>query len=157
MYIFVNGVPDRIDRTYFRSKFGSFFPDLLENTEEMNTFVDGLIDDVYTMFYGVNTLFQCADLQLWYDKARKCYGLLTAWYVTDVYPMYTSGLPTSSSIPIKSKSINGVKIEFGDPIDANNKILDPISFLKNNPFGIKAHSMIKTASRKFAIYVGTSQ
>lgn len=149
MYIFVDGYPDRITKEFFRTRYGAFFPALLDT--EHDVLVDSIIEDVYTMFYGINSLFQGANLQLWHDKARKCYSLLVAWYITDVYPMYASGIASSSGMPLKSKSINGIKLSFGDPNDANNKTLDQLSFLKSNPFGTKAHVMIRTASRRFKI------
>lgn len=154
MYIFVDGVPDKIDRTYFRSHFGDRFPALLDS--EYNDFLDNEVYDIYVMFAGVNALWSGAPLQLWYDKARKCYGLLLAWYLTDTYPSLTAGVASSSGIPILSKSIGGVKIAFGDPHTANNKLPDLLSDLRSNPFGNKAYMMIKTAAQRFYIRSFTS-
>ena len=154
MYLFVDGEPDIIDRAYFRSRFGSFFPALLSS--DYDEFLDNEISDIYVMFAGVNKLWSGSPLQLWYDKARKCYGLLLAWYLTDTYPSFTTGVASSSGIPIASKSIGGVRIVFGDPHTANNKLPDLLSDLRSNPFGNKAHMMIKTAIKRFFIQTFTS-
>lgn len=154
MYYFVDGEPHKIDRVYFRSRFGAFFPELLK--EEYNTFLDDEINDIYTMFAGVNTLWSGSPLQLWYDKAHKCYGLLLAWYLTDTHPLFSVGVVSSSGIPIASKSIGGVKVVFGDTHKANGQLPDLLSDLRSNAFGNKAHMMIKTSIKKFSIGTFTS-
>lgn len=153
----VDGFPVRIDRVYFRSRYAQAFPDLVP--DEMNTFVDQAIDDTYTMFYGVNTLWAYMQTKEYYDKTRLCFGLLVAWYITDMYPEYAIGIVTSGGIPVKSKSIGGIKIAFGDPNGAIPKVQnykDTLSSLKSNSFGAKAYTMITTSSAKMRIF-GRSQ
>lgn len=153
-YIFVDGVPDRIKRDYFRSKHGQAFPDLLPETQ--NNYLDSLINDIYTMFYGVNWLWKGHPAQVWYDKARMCYGLLLAWYIVDVDPSMAAGVPSMGGMPIKSKQIGGVKIVFGlpDSSSAPKGYMDVLAPLRSNPFGNKAYQMIKSAIPNATIFSG---
>ena len=149
----VDGFPVRIDRAYFRSRYGQFFPDLLLSS--MDTVLDNFIADVYTMFYGVNSLWDRMPTQVYFDKTQMCFGLLVAWYITDMAPEYAVGVATSSGMPLKSKSIGGVKIVFGDPDGSAPKVenyKDVLSMLKSNQFGAKAYLQITTSSAKMRIF-----
>ena len=151
-YFFVDDLPIRIDRAYFRSRYGSFFPDLLP--EDKNAMLDANIDDVYTMFRGVNTLWNRLPREDYYKKTQMCFGLLTAWYIADLFPEFTAGVVMSGGIPLKSKSIGGIKIAFGDPSETSAGVKaykDMLAVLKSNPFGAKAYTMIMTSSAKMRI------
>lgn len=138
-----------IDTVYFRSHYGDKFSSLLDST--YNDFLAGVISDVYASFSGVDDLWKCLkDASVRYDKTRLCYGLLTAWYIADLYPDYADGVTGSGGVPVKMKSIGGVKIQFNTDPSALNDALDG---LKSNPFGYKAYMMIKSAALRLRLYV----
>ena len=146
-YELVDGLPKKIEPEFFLRKFGETFPDLLPLAKE--ELVEELIDDIYTMFHGVNFLWDTHKEQVWYDKTRMCYSLLLAWYITDTFPLLAVGVPSMGGMPIKQKSIGGVKIVFGNP-DADGAsglkhYKDQLAQLKTNPFGYKAYTMINSA------------
>jgi hypothetical protein len=151
--VFVNEIPARIDTTYFRRRFGQNFPDLLD--AGYNDLVDASIEDVYTMFYGVNTLWKAHSEQVWFDKTQLCFSLILAWYITDLHPEYAVGVMTAGGIPLKSKSIGGIKIEFGSPdrdgLARTPNYKDNLEPLKSNPFGYKAYQMIRRAGHLAAV------
>lgn len=139
------GFPVKIDRVWWRARYGATFPDFLK--EEKNEILDGIIDDVYSMWYGVNELWERLDRKVYEDKTQMCYGLLVAWYITDLYPESAIGVMTTGGIPIQSKSIGGVKISFGALQQGRGLNADLLSSLKSNPFGAKAYTMIKTSGK----------
>jgi hypothetical protein len=145
--VFIFGEPMPIDRTYFRQRYGQNFPDLLPDAQ--NALLDILIKDVYTMFTGIGKLWDMQSEQVWYDKTRMCYGLLLAWYIVDTQPELAVGIPSMSGMPLKQKSIGGVKIVFGNPdtdgVSGLKNYKDQLAMLKTNPFGYKAYSMLNGA------------
>lgn len=145
--VFVDGLPARIDDEFFRRRYGQNFPDLLP--WEQDEFLHECIDDIYTMFYGVHTLWKGHSEQVWFDKTRMCFGLLLAWYITDMYPRLAVGVISSGGIPIQKKKIGGVEIHFGNPDEEGTRrnplYKDQLSSLKSNSFGNKAYFMINSA------------
>lgn len=141
------GEPITIDRVWFQARYGQNFPDLL--AKDKSDFLDTCIEDVYTLFKGVAELWKALDNDVYVRKTQMCYGLLTAWYISDVFPLYTVGVVSSSGIPLKSKKIGGVNITFGDTqASAGGKLnADILQALKSNPFGAKAYLMIKSSGR----------
>lgn len=141
------GRPLPIDRLWFRQRYGQNFPDLL--SDEQNEFLDTCISDVYTLFYGVGDLWSLHPRRTYEDKTRLCYGLLVAWYITDLFPDYSLGTISTGGIPIKAKSIGGVKIQFGDIASSAGAInnADLLQALKSNVYGAKAYLMIKTSGK----------
>jgi hypothetical protein len=78
-----------------------------------------------------------------------CYGLLVAWYITDLFPELALGVMSTGGIPLKSKQIGGTKITFGETaskVGAFNNA-DLLQSLKSNAFGAKAYLMIKTSGK----------
>jgi hypothetical protein len=151
--VFVSGIPARIDRTYFRDRYGQNFPDLLLTTQ--NAFLDASIEDIYTMFTGINTLWKSQVSDVWFYKTQLCFGLLLAWYITDLHPELAVGIVTAGGIPVKSKSIGGVKVTFGsDDADGTSRragYRDSLAPLKSNPFGYKAYQMMRNAGAMTSI------
>ena len=147
MEVTTNGRPEQITRTWFRTRYGQSFPDLL--AENKNDVLDSAIADVYSLFYGVGELWEHMDRKIYVDKTQLCYGLLVAWYIADLVPEYTVGVMSTGGIPLKSKQIGGTKIMFGE---ASSKVgsvnnADLLSALKSNVFGAKAYLMIKTSGK----------
>lgn len=147
MEITTSGRPAKIDRVWFRTRYGQTFPDLL--AEEKNDFLDTCINDVYTLFYGVGDLWVHMARREYIDKTQLCYGLLVAWYITDLFPDYSVGVMSMGGISIKSKYIGGTKITFGDTASTAGAVnnADLLQSLKSNSFGAKAYLMIKTSGK----------
>ena len=145
MEITEEGKPPKINRIWFRTRYGQNFPDLL--VEEKNDFLDTCIEDTYTLFYGVSDLWSHLGRKEYELKTQMCYGLLVAWYITDVFPDYAVGVTSSGGIPIKMKSIGGTKIQFADNSNGNTSYADLLQSLKSNSFGAKAYLMIKTSGK----------
>lgn len=147
MEVTTSGRPAKIDRVWFRTRYGQTFPDLLG--EEKNEFLDTCINDVYTLFYGVGDLWSHMSRREYVDKTQLCYGLLVAWYITDLFPDYSVGVTSMGGIPIKSKQIGSVKIMFGDALNTAGAVnnADLLHSLNSNAYGAKAYMMIKTSGK----------
>lgn len=147
MEVTTKGKPEKITREFFRKHYGQNFPDLIDSN--MNNFLDTAIEEVYTIFYGVSELWEHLERVQYVQKTQLCYGLLVAWYITDLYPTYSLGTVSSGGIPVKSKTIGGVKIQFGDMASTagafNNA--DLLQSLKSNSYGAKAYFMIKASGK----------
>lgn len=142
-----NGRPVQITKEWFRTRYGDNFPDLLSTDKD--AFLDTCIADVYTLFYGVGDLWSHMDRTEYINKTQLCYGLLLAWYITDLFPNYSLGVISSGGIPLKSKQIGGVKIMFGETKSTAGAInnADLLQSLKSNAYGAKAYMMIKTSGK----------
>lgn len=147
MVVTTKGRPPVIDRGWFRTRYGQSFPDLL--AEDKNDFLDTCIADVYTLFYGVGDLWSHMDRKEYVTKTQLCYGLLVAWYITDLFPDLSLGVVSTGGIPLKSKQIGGVKIMFGDMASTAGAVnnADLLQSLKSNTYGAKAYFMIKTSGK----------
>lgn len=136
----------RIDRYYFRTYFGQNFPTLLES--QYDEFLDNCIETVYTMFAGVQDIWKCQNKKLYEEKTFLCYGLLVAWYIADMYPDYADGVVGMGGVPVKSKKIGNIAIQYKDlttsKVGSSNNA-DLLSSLKSNIFGNKAYMMIKSS------------
>lgn len=147
MEVTTSGRPPMIDRVWFRTRYGDHFPDLL--SEEKNDFLDTCIADIYTLFYGVGDLWSHMERREYEMKTQLCYGLLLAWYITDLFPDMSLGVISSGGIPLKSKMIGGVKVQFGELASTAGAVnnADLLQSLKSNSFGAKAYLMIKTSGK----------
>ena len=148
------GFPERIDARWFRARYGDKFSTLLASSYD--TLLESAISDVYSDFAGVQELWSMMrDKAVWCGKTQMCYGLLAAWYIADLYPEYTDGVVSSGGIPVKSKTIGGVRIQFNTDTasSATAGTFDALEGLKSNPFGYKAYMMIKSAAANYRLYV----
>lgn len=152
--IFVNGTPIRIDRDTFLRRFAQNFPDLIK--QENWGILDTAIEDVYTMFEGVNRLWDTAPPEIYFEKTQLCFSLLVAWYITDMYPQFAVGVLTSGGIPVRKKKISTVSIEFGNPenVPLREGYKDLLAPLRSNTFGYKAYQMIRSSHKVYYLYVG---
>lgn len=142
------GKPSRINKVWFRARYGQTFPDLLP--EETDEFLDACIEDVYTLFYGIPDLWSHLERAAYEEKTRLCYGLLVAWYITDLYPTYAVGVMSmGGGLPVKAKKIGGTTIQFSDRVNkfGSSNNADLLSSLKSNTFGVKAYFMIKASGK----------
>lgn len=152
MEVTTSGKPEQITRDWFRTRYGQNFPDLLDNSK--NDILDTCIMDVYTLFAGVSELWEHLERKEYVLKTQLCYGLLTAWYIADLFPDFTLGVMSTGGIPLKSKQIGGTKIMFGEASKKAGAVnnADLLQALKSNAFGAKAYLMIKT-SGKLNLYI----
>lgn len=152
MEVTTSGKPEKITKEWFRTRYGQNFPDLL--TEDKDNILNTCIEDVYTLFAGVSELWEHLQREAYVLKTQLCYGLLTAWYIADLFPEYTLGVMSTGGIPLKSKQIGGTKIMFGEISKKTGSVnnADLLQALKSNVFGAKAYLMIKT-SGKLNLYI----
>ena len=89
----LSGKPPRIDRVWFRARYGQNFPELLD--EEEDDVLGSCIEAVYTRFAGVADIWSHLERNLYCDKTQMCYRLFGAWYITDWNPDYAEGVLSS--------------------------------------------------------------
>jgi hypothetical protein len=145
--VFENGLPARITPADFRRYHAESFPKLV--AVKYNQLLQDAIDDVYAMFHGVQTLWDLQEEQVWFEKTRLAFRLLTAWYVADVYPTLSAGVASMGGVPLRRKRIGGVDIQYADNAVAApyKDYRDLLGYLRSNTFGAKAHSMIRAAGK----------
>jgi hypothetical protein len=145
--VFIDGKPAKITVFDFRRYHLQSFPKLSESKHD--GLISEAIDAVYDIFYGVATGWDMHKPQVWFDKTRRCYLLLTAWYIADRYPAFVAGVPGMGGLPLKRKKIGSVDLTFADGA------IDPASQMKtalrSNVWGSQALIMIETMPRKFLL------
>lgn len=148
--ILSNGVPARITVQDFKSSYLASFPVFVDPSKD--PIIQDAINAVYDIFYGVNTLWDLADIGEWYDKAVRCYKLLSAWYIADMYPRFAIGIHGTGGMPILEKKIGDLTIRYADSsrLGSTDSVLEA---LKSNPFGVKAYMMIKGAPKRWLLRV----
>lgn len=152
---FPDGTPLRINREDFRRQFAASFPKLANidssDATEADTIIDGAIDAVYDMFTGVATLWNKHNAQTYFDKTRRCYLYLTAWYIGDMFPKYVAGVTVMGAVPLKEKKIGGVDLKFDTEFLSTGKGQNLLKGLLSNPFGKMAYMMITTCAKRTAL------
>ena len=145
--IFVDGIPAKITIHDFRRYHLQSFPILADTKHD--ELLTNAIDTVYAMFVGINDMWDLhRNKQIWYEKTTLCYRMLTAWFITDQYPEFSTQF-TEAGI-IKRKKIDGVDITFNTD---RFKEGDPLSWLQSNDFGRKALMLMQTAPRRALLRV----
>ena len=152
---FPNGKPLRINREDFRRQFSASFPKLAGidsgDATQADNIIDSAIDAVYDMFTGVSTLWNLHDSQTYFDKTRRCYLYLTAWYIADMYPKLVAGVTVMGAIPLKEKKIGGVDVKFDTEFLSSGKGQNLLRGLLSNPFGKMAYTMITCCAKRTAL------
>lgn len=153
--VFPDGKPLRINREDFRRQFLTSFPKLagLDNNSasEADNIIDTSIEAVYDIFTGVATLWNLHDKQTWFDKTRRCYLYLTAWYIADMYPKLVSGVTVMGAVPVKEKKIGGIDIKFDTEFLSTGKGQNLLRGLLSNPFGKMAYTMVTCCAKRTAL------
>jgi hypothetical protein len=144
---FFNGLPKRITVADFRRYHNQSFPKLID--AQYNQLLADAIDDMYTMFHGVETLWDSLGDQVWFEKTRLAFRLLTAWHITDVYPTLSSGVASMGGVPLRRKKIGGVDIYYAESAASApyKDYRDLLGYLKSNAFGHRAYNMIKASGK----------
>lgn len=147
--VFPDGKPLKINREDFRRVFLAKFPKM--TTSDTDSIIDEAIDAVYDIYSGVATIWNWHEPQVWFDKTRRCYLYLTAWYIADLFPKYVSGVPVMGGVPIKKKKIGGVDITFDTEAVSSGNYLNLLKGLLSNPFGKMAYTMITCSAKRTAL------
>lgn len=148
--ILKDGIPAKITVADFKRTHLAAFPRFASG--DYDAILQDAIDSVYDIFTGVGVLWKIAGADEWYTKTVRCYLLLTAWYIVDVYPRFAIGVQSTGGMPILRKKIGDVDIHYMDTsrLSTANSVLQS---LKSNPFGVKAHMMICGAPARFMLHV----
>jgi hypothetical protein len=146
----VDGKPSRITAADFRRSYLAAFPKLSDPKND--PILDDAIEAVYIMFDGVNDLWARSGQSAWLDKTARCYTLLVAWYIANLYPRMAAGVQSTGGMPIKSKKIGDVTINYMDTsrLSTADAVLES---LKSNPYGSMALLMIRGAPCRFRMTV----
>lgn len=148
--IFSDGVPAKITASDFKRAHLASFPRFAST--QYDGVLQEAIDSVYDMFTGVRYLWKNAGEEEWYQKTVRCYLLLTAWYIADVYPRFALGIQSSGGMPILRKKIGDLDIHYMDTsrLSTADAVLES---LRSNPYGGKALMMIRGAPSRFILHV----
>jgi hypothetical protein len=146
--VFIDGKPAKVTIHDFRRRHLQSFPKL--RGEEYDNMISGAIDQVYSVFFGVATLWDLhQDTQVWYDKTVTCYLLLTAWYIADKYPGLAASVPVIDGI--RQKKVDGVSLAFDTGWiqgGITGGYQDVLAALRSNHFGRTALMMIQSAAKR---------
>lgn len=138
---------NRVTPEIFRFRYIDRFPALYRNgATDGDEKVSAVLDEVYGMFSGVETLWGFMPIEKRQEKVYTCFCLLCAWYITDTYPEYASS-DSNGGMPITEKSIGDVRIKYDASVNKGG-----LSFLKSNPYGVKAYNMLKNCSDSLLFY-----
>ena len=154
--LFANGLPAPITpddwRRFHLQSFPVFADDSRRDVAE--EILHEAIEAVYSMWVGVSYLWQGHEKQVWYEKTRLCYRFLICWYIADLYPEFSRGIVSTAGLPILKKKIGPIDITYDkEALSAGST--DLLAPLLSNPFGAKAHLMIKTAYKRAVITNGS--
>jgi hypothetical protein len=144
---FVDGLPERITIADFRRHHSQSFPKLLDAAYD--ELLQDAIDDIYTMFHGVQTLWDRLGEQEWFEKTRLAFRLLTAWHITDLYPLLSHGVASMGGVPLRRKKIGGVDVYYAESATSApyKDYRDLLGYLKSNAFGHRAYNMIRASGK----------
>lgn len=139
----------RITAADFRRRYLAAFPKLIDTA--LDAVLDDAIDAVYTMFDGVSSLWRGSGADAWSDKTRLCYLHLAAWYITNLYPRLAPGIQSTGGMPIKSKKLGDITINYLDTkLSTTDSVLES---LRSNPYGNMALMMIRGAPGRVKLSV----
>ncbi len=153
--LFVKGLPAPITSDDWRRFHLQSFPVFADASKRdiTDSILHEAIEAVYSMWVGVSYLWEGHDRQVWYEKTRLCYRYLICWYIADLYPEYARGIVSTAGLPIVKKKIGPIDITYDkEALSAGST--DVLAPLLSNPFGAKAHLMIKTSYKRLAITNG---
>ena len=147
-YSFINGLPAKITISDFRRYFLASFPKLSDASYD--GYLANAIDTVYTLFYGVQTLWDMQTKQVWFDKTQLCFLNLTAWYIAYTNPTFCSGTTTMGGVKLRRKRIGDIDISFDNANSDGNgeNFQNLLGGLLSNPFGKVAYIMIESCAKR---------
>lgn len=147
-YIFIDGLPARITIADFRRYFLASFPKLSD--AQYDGYLANAINIVYTLFYGVQTIWDWQSKQVWFDKTQLCFLNLTAWYIADTNPTFCTGTTTMGGVKLRRKRIGDIDISFDNASSDGNgeNYQNLLGGLLSNPFGKVAYIMIESCAKR---------
>jgi hypothetical protein len=140
-------VPAKITVEDFRRYFSASFPKLM--SAEYDGLVKDVIDTVYAIFAGVNTIWDLHPDKVWYEKSQACYRLLTAWFIADKYAALAPGVQSVDGIV--QKRVDGVALKYDTGMiqgKADGKVQESLAVLRSNHFGRTALMMIQASAKR---------
>ena len=143
---FVDKLPLRITKDDFKRFYLANFPGLASGHDDI---IDNAIENVYTLFHGVQTIWAWQPKQVWFDKTRLCFLHLAAWYIADINPTYLRGTTSMGGVKLRRKRIGDTDITFDNEVAS--KVADfqnLLGGLLSNPFGKQAYMMIETCGKR---------
>lgn len=147
-YSFIDGLPARITIADFRRYFLASFPKLSD--AQYDGYLANAINTVYTLFYGVQTIWDWQSKQVWFDKTQLCFLNLTAWYIADTNPTFCTGTTTMGGVKLRRKRIGDIDISFDNASSDGNgeNYQNLLGGLLSNPFGKVAYIMIESCAKR---------
>ena len=144
--LFVDKLPLRITKDDFKRKYLANFPALASGHDDI---IEDAIDNIYTLFYGVQTIWNWQPKQVWFDKTRLCFLHLTAWYIGDMHPTYLRGTTSMGGVKLRRKRIGDTDITFDTENGASSgNYQNLLGGLLSNPFGKQAYIMITSCGKR---------
>jgi hypothetical protein len=145
--VFVDGKPAKITAFDFRRHHLQSFPKLAD--PEYDGLIMEAVDTVYSIFYGVSEGWDMHKKEVWFERTRRCYLLLTAWYIADRYPGFAVGASVMGGLPLKRKRVGPVDLTFAD--GAFDSASQMRTALRSNVWGSQALIMIESMPRRFLL------
>lgn len=143
---FVDKLPLRITAEDFKRLYLANFPALKDGHDDL---IENAINSVYTLFYGVQTIWDMQPEQVWFDKTRLCFLHLTAWYMADLHPTYLRGTTSMGGVKLRRKRIGDTDITFDNTgSTATGNYQNLLGGLLSNPFGKQAYMMITSSAKR---------
>jgi hypothetical protein len=140
-------VPAKITIADFRRYFSASFPKLM--AAEYDGIIQDVIDTVYAVFTGVNTIWDIHPEQVWHEKSHACYRLLTAWYVADKYANFAPGVPSIDGLI--QKKVDGVTLRYDTEMirgKPEGGVQELLAGLRSNHYGRTALMMIQSSAKR---------
>ena len=104
---------------------------------------------INAQFSGVYTLWALLPPSERDAKRRLCISYLLAWKLADQYPDQVEGLSGMGGMPLKSKKIDYITIQYRDIVKASGSgVLDTLT---TNEFGMQALVMIQSAPENYIL------
>jgi len=108
--------------------------------------IQDAIDTMDVEYWGVrHYLWSMMDEPMRTAKRDLCFNRLVAWYLTAMHPEALVGMVSNPLLPLKSKKIKNISLEFNQYSRQNNAL----SILESNPFGMLALQDMQSAPEPF--------
>jgi len=112
-----------------------------------NVQIQGAIDAVETVYYGILQCWEKLPEPVRTNKRVLVENLLVAFWLANFYPSFVRGVVSNGGLPLSSKSIGGTSVSF-----ENITAQEGMEGLKSNVFGLQALQMIQAAPERLSIY-----
>ena len=139
---FTNGIPVTLTLDEWRRHHLASFPAFAN--PERDVILHDTIHIIYSMFAGIASLWDMHDPDTYFEKVQLTYRLLVCWYIADMYPQYCPGIFSNLGLPLVRKKIGPIDLTFNAEA-TTGRAGDLLAPLLSNPFGAKAHLLLRSA------------